>query len=390
MLVVRSVAASSLPVRSEDLSCMVLMKKPEPRDQVEYKQRQEHVDRPGITCQEWVGLTCERKKDGDVETYVKEGRMAMWRLISKTYIQWMCEAAPEAHEDPSTLCAKVALTQRPTDALWLPEYGDEGRILADLATTRQRSPCVWMWKDSRLFFLRGRAWTEMCVGLVRQSPRSAQPVCPPLGEEGSPDDEVRKKVHDRSDRKFPGVALCVQEERGDNGDGLWWALQMDTKRERYRSSAERKRGGAARLVVPNQWVSFRSSAEREAITCICAVGVMHHHLTLPHPSPDDALDHMETPVFRVEVSRGWNSRLGFSLMWDPLISRTVVKVVHPDTPAAKLGKLAAGDAILQVNDHDVTTLPTPEVIDILRKSKGKICLIVERRPMPPQTALAIP
>lgn len=48
----------------------------------------------------------------------------------------------------------------------------------------------------------------------------------------------------------------------------------------------------------------------------------------------------------VELTRGWNSRLGFSLQ-----SRdnfTVISMVHPDSVAAKDGRLEQGDVLIMV------------------------------------------
>lgn len=51
-------------------------------------------------------------------------------------------------------------------------------------------------------------------------------------------------------------------------------------------------------------------------------------------------------VFMVELTRGWNSRLGFSLQAEG--NRTVISVVHPDSVAAKDGRLKQGDVLLMV------------------------------------------
>lgn len=52
-------------------------------------------------------------------------------------------------------------------------------------------------------------------------------------------------------------------------------------------------------------------------------------------------------VFMVELTRGWNSRLGFSLQ--PEGNCTVISVVHPDSVAAKDGRLRQGDVLLMVS-----------------------------------------
>lgn len=48
----------------------------------------------------------------------------------------------------------------------------------------------------------------------------------------------------------------------------------------------------------------------------------------------------------VELTRGWNSRLGFSLQSEG--ENTVISVVHPDSVAAKDGRLKQGDIVIMV------------------------------------------
>ena len=48
----------------------------------------------------------------------------------------------------------------------------------------------------------------------------------------------------------------------------------------------------------------------------------------------------------VELTRGWNSRLGFSLQSEG--NQTVISVVHPDSVAAKDGRLKEGDVLIMV------------------------------------------
>jgi S1-C subfamily serine protease len=57
--------------------------------------------------------------------------------------------------------------------------------------------------------------------------------------------------------------------------------------------------------------------------------------------------HSLLQVFMVELTRGWNSRLGFSLQSEG--NRTVISVVHPDSVAAKDGRLKQGDVLLMVS-----------------------------------------
>ncbi|KAJ8674642.1 hypothetical protein QAD02_010428 [Eretmocerus hayati] len=82
-------------------------------------------------------------------------------------------------------------------------------------------------------------------------------------------------------------------------------------------------------------------------------------------------------VFMVELTRGWNSRLGFSLQ--PEGDNTVISVVHPDSVAAKDGRLKQGDILIMVNDESVEHMTTADIIDLLRKIRGSIGITVLRR-----------
>ncbi|XP_043580504.1 uncharacterized protein LOC122566806 isoform X3 [Bombus pyrosoma] len=82
-------------------------------------------------------------------------------------------------------------------------------------------------------------------------------------------------------------------------------------------------------------------------------------------------------VFMVELTRGWNSRLGFSLQSEG--NRTVISVVHPDSVAAKDGRLKQGDVLMMVNDESVEHMTTADIIDLLRKIRGSIGITVMRR-----------
>ncbi|XP_072765908.1 uncharacterized protein [Anoplolepis gracilipes] len=82
-------------------------------------------------------------------------------------------------------------------------------------------------------------------------------------------------------------------------------------------------------------------------------------------------------VFMVELTRGWNSRLGFSLQ--PEGNCTVISVVHPDSVAAKDGRLKQGDVLLMVNEESVEHMSTADIIDLLRKIRGSIGITVMRR-----------
>ncbi|XP_047740369.1 tyrosine-protein phosphatase non-receptor type 13 isoform X3 [Hyalella azteca] len=83
-------------------------------------------------------------------------------------------------------------------------------------------------------------------------------------------------------------------------------------------------------------------------------------------------------VVTIELHRGWNSRLGFSLKADGEATRVVA--VYAGCVAAKDGRLKVGDEIISVNDEDVTQWSTCDVIDRLRKTHGKIVLKVLQQP----------
>ncbi|XP_008552946.1 glutamate receptor-interacting protein 2 [Microplitis demolitor] len=82
-------------------------------------------------------------------------------------------------------------------------------------------------------------------------------------------------------------------------------------------------------------------------------------------------------VFMVELTRGWNSRLGFSLQSRE--NSTIISMVHPDSVAAKDGRLKQGDILLMVNDENVENMPTTDIIDLLRKIRGSIGITVARQ-----------
>ncbi|XP_050665107.1 uncharacterized protein LOC126965510 isoform X2 [Leptidea sinapis] len=88
----------------------------------------------------------------------------------------------------------------------------------------------------------------------------------------------------------------------------------------------------------------------------------------------------EPTIVTVELNRGWNSRLGFSVQSHPDSEQSYISAVYNDSVAARDGRLRRGDVILQVNDENVTSMKTPEVIDLLRILRGSICITVLRPP----------
>lgn len=82
-------------------------------------------------------------------------------------------------------------------------------------------------------------------------------------------------------------------------------------------------------------------------------------------------------VLVVELNRGWNSRLGFSLQ--QVGRNSVISAIYPDSVASRDGRLKSGDQLIMVNDESVEGMTTSEVIDLLRKIRGSICITVWRK-----------
>nr|XP_045625779.1 tyrosine-protein phosphatase non-receptor type 13-like isoform X1 [Procambarus clarkii] len=83
-------------------------------------------------------------------------------------------------------------------------------------------------------------------------------------------------------------------------------------------------------------------------------------------------------IVTLELNRGWNSRLGFSLQ--PQGDDTIITAIYADSVAAKDGRLRIGDVVVKVNNVDVVGWDSESVIDLLRKTRGKISLGVLQQP----------
>ncbi|KAL3277666.1 hypothetical protein HHI36_013012 [Cryptolaemus montrouzieri] len=84
----------------------------------------------------------------------------------------------------------------------------------------------------------------------------------------------------------------------------------------------------------------------------------------------------ENEILAIELNRGWNSRLGFSLQGAAGV--TYVSAVYADSVAAKDGRLKPGDRVIRVNDESVEHMSTSEIIDLLRIVRGPVCIVVSR------------
>lgn len=57
-------------------------------------------------------------------------------------------------------------------------------------------------------------------------------------------------------------------------------------------------------------------------------------------------------IVTVELNRGWNSRLGFSVQSHPDSGQSYISAVYNDSVAARDGRLRRGDVILQVSSQN--------------------------------------
>ena len=89
-------------------------------------------------------------------------------------------------------------------------------------------------------------------------------------------------------------------------------------------------------------------------------------------------------IITVELNRGWNSRLGFSLKNESIAGdapgiTTSISAIYSESVAARDGRLAVGDRMLLVNDEIVAEMTTNQIIELLRIIRGPICITVARK-----------
>ncbi|XP_015589513.1 uncharacterized protein LOC107265049 isoform X2 [Cephus cinctus] len=167
--------------------------------------------------------------------------------------------------------------------------------------------------------------------------QSANPAC------GSNENSAKNKAAHSSDQDIPGKVLGTEDPAGSKGLLKWKGV----------------------MFTPSDSVGEDVKYEDEA------------DKSTEEPSTTSSAHEQENQVFMVELTRGWNSRLGFSLQ--PEGNRTVISVVHADSVAAKDGRLKQGDVLIMVNDESVEHMSTSEIIDLLRKIRGSIGITVMRR-----------
>jgi len=101
-----------------------------------------------------------------------------------------------------------------------------------------------------------------------------------------------------------------------------------------------------------------------------------HHSSDEHSEYIDEIDNvssLQNDIVTINLNRGWNSRLGFSLQPQDN-GHTTITAIYAESVAAKDGRLRAGDRVVRVNGINCEEMTTEEIIDILRKTRGNIGL----------------
>ncbi|XP_033338263.2 uncharacterized protein LOC117227272 isoform X1 [Megalopta genalis] len=167
--------------------------------------------------------------------------------------------------------------------------------------------------------------------------QSANPACG-----AGIDTAAKNKATHSSDQDIPGKILGAEDPAGSKGLLKWKGV----------------------MFAPDDGIDKTENEEK--------IGKDTTDSAIPNEELEQG-----TEVFMVELTRGWNSRLGFSLQ--PEGNHTVISVVHPDSVAAKDGRLKQGDVLLMVNDESVKDMSTADIIDLLRKIRGSIGITVMRQ-----------
>ncbi|XP_055378160.1 putative uncharacterized protein DDB_G0282133 isoform X2 [Condylostylus longicornis] len=85
-------------------------------------------------------------------------------------------------------------------------------------------------------------------------------------------------------------------------------------------------------------------------------------------------------IVSVELNRGWNSRLGFSLQPSKEFqNKSYISAIYNDSVAARDGRLRVGDILVSVNEESIENMSTTEIIDFLRIIRGAILITVLRK-----------
>jgi len=95
------------------------------------------------------------------------------------------------------------------------------------------------------------------------------------------------------------------------------------------------------------------------------------------PDEDYVQDVHSGLIETIELNKGWNSRLGFSVgaTGD---GQLVISAIYDDSVAAKDGRLQVDDHVLRVNGEKLEGCSKEYVIDILRKTRGPVAITVRK------------
>uniref|UniRef100_A0A0A9XPF4 Tyrosine-protein phosphatase non-receptor type 13 n=3 Tax=Lygus hesperus TaxID=30085 RepID=A0A0A9XPF4_LYGHE len=108
------------------------------------------------------------------------------------------------------------------------------------------------------------------------------------------------------------------------------------------------------------------------------ISELAHSESMSSQQSQEVLDGPEYQVIIVELNRGWNSRLGFSLQ-SAEGGGSVISAIYSDSVASRDGRLRIGDRLINVNDDNIDGMETSDVIDLLRKIRGSISLTLLRK-----------
>lgn len=98
------------------------------------------------------------------------------------------------------------------------------------------------------------------------------------------------------------------------------------------------------------WPHVCSSHIFFQIICCCGSPHGHTHAHIFYSYLRRAiLVQSNLQILSVELNRGWNSRLGFSLQNHVHTQKTFISAIYNDSVAAKDGRLRVGDEILRVS-----------------------------------------
>ncbi|KAF6213746.1 hypothetical protein GE061_011468 [Apolygus lucorum] len=89
------------------------------------------------------------------------------------------------------------------------------------------------------------------------------------------------------------------------------------------------------------------------------ISELAHSESMSSQQSQEVLDGPEYQVIIVELNRGWNSRLGFSLQ-SADSGGSVISAIYSDSVASRDGRLRIGDRLINVNDDNIDGMDTSD------------------------------